>query len=219
MTCRPPQRRSDPGDIQDQGARLEGHYDESRQRNRDEVGGNSEKAGLVKMIESEGDERDLDGQSRQDHAEEHSKRPRDRPLVPPQEQPATQAGRMQRDDRRHGGPPLLAIGSTLSTVASKVVTIGRSSRGALTHSERSQIRPHPNAAASPIQPIARSSLPPSKTNPGIASPMLRQRTASHSLRPSSANQDAMPAPKPTTSHDGSWPRSRSRKLSTPSHVA
>ena len=44
-------------------------------------------------------------------------------------------------------------------------------------------------------------------------------TAAHSPGPSNANQDAIPVPKPTTSQEGSWPRSRSRKLSTPSRVA
>jgi len=52
--------------------------------------------------------------------------------------------------------PLAAMTSTCSTLASNVVTTGRSRRGAATHSERSQIRPHPNARESPSQPIARS---------------------------------------------------------------
>lgn len=52
----------------------------------------------TQMVESERNEGDLDGQSRQDHAEEHPERPRDRTFIPPHEQSATQTGRVQRDD-------------------------------------------------------------------------------------------------------------------------
>ena len=111
--------------------------------------------------------------------------------------------------------PFAGSGSTRSTLAVKVVTFGRSRRGAPTHSALAQMRAHPSASASPSRPKARSSRPPSKAKPAMAMAAPTQSTASHSRGPSSANQHAMPAPKPITSQMGSCPRSRSRRLPPP----
>ena len=115
--------------------------------------------------------------------------------------------------------PLEAIGSTRSTVASNAATTGFWSRGSATHWERSQIRAQPAAIVRPSRPMDRARRPPSKAKPATAIPSPTHRMATQAAGPAKANHVAMPVPNPTASQSGSWPRSRSRKLSTPSRVA
>lgn len=84
----PPQRLTDPDDIEKQCSGFERHDDEGRERNGDQVGQYAEKPGLVKMVEREWNEGDLDSEPCQEHPQQHPKRGR----MPPRPAGTTAAG-------------------------------------------------------------------------------------------------------------------------------
>ncbi len=126
-------------------------------------------------------------------------------------------------DREQGQPQVSLCRERLDPLdpcASKVVTFGRSRRGAPTHSDRSpdegatqrQRKPQPADGALQPSTIESEARNGHGARQGKGRPAIRRG-------PSSANQHAMPAPKPITSQMGSCPRSRSRKASAPSRAA
>ena len=110
--------------------------------------------------------------------------------------------------------------STISTRPEKETTSGRLSRGApTTKSARIQTMVQPIPIARPNIPIARPARPLPATSPVRNSAAPRQMTADHCHGLPSANQAAIPDPRPTTSHGGSWARSASSRLSSRSFHA
>ena len=95
----PPEGRSKPDTIEQQGERLGGHDNKGRQRYRDHIGERAVQPRLVKMKQRDRGQRNLDDQSgdqQSRHAASHTDRDG---LFPPGEKGTHRPTFMQRDDR------------------------------------------------------------------------------------------------------------------------
>ena len=159
---------------------------------------------------------------RQPGAQAASARPRASPSGAPSCLDRDPHPRRQLGVGRRQRQPQIALGDRVSTRSTLASELG--DQRPLEPRRRDPGRARPDQARSRASAPARTSPPRARparraagSRPAPAPP--NARNATQWLGSSSANQAAMPAPKPTTNHGGSCPRSRSRKASTRSRTA
>lgn len=99
--------------------------------------------------------------------------------------------------------PRAAFVSTFSIVPLNLATTGRSSTGAATIVERSQMTPQPNASAAPAPIRARPIRHSGKISPAPNMPAAAISKPVHAIGPGKFSHPATPAPTATTNQSGS----------------